>query len=218
METGCIYEARQPVFSIMDEEIIKTVMIKECYSLFTNRRNFRLNGPLNDAVVFAENEDWKRIRSMFGIMKSHSRSLVENLGKTSERGDSADIKEFFGAYSMDVVTSTAFSVDIESLNNPKDPFVSNIKKMLKFNFFNPVFLAVVLFPFITPLLRKMGLAFFPGEVTAFFCASMQKIKPERVAKDHERRADFMQLMIDSQKSENNQDFSLLDSYEEEKCM
>lgn len=47
---------------------------------------------------------------------------------------------FFGAYSMDVVTSTAFSVDIDSLNNPKDPFVSNIKKMLKFDFLNPLFL------------------------------------------------------------------------------
>ncbi len=47
---------------------------------------------------------------------------------------------FFGAYSMDVVTSTAFSVDIDSLNNPKDPFVTNIKKMLKFDFLNPLFL------------------------------------------------------------------------------
>lgn len=47
---------------------------------------------------------------------------------------------FFGPYSMDVVTSTAFSVDIDSVNNPSDPFVSNIKKMLKFDFFNPLFL------------------------------------------------------------------------------
>ena len=37
---------------------------------------------------------------------------------------------------MDVVTSTAFSVDIDSLNNPNEPFVTNIKKMLKFNIFN----------------------------------------------------------------------------------
>lgn len=49
---------------------------------------------------------------------------------------------FFGAYSMDVVTSTAFSVDIDSLNNPKDPFVSNIKKMLKFDLFSPLFLII----------------------------------------------------------------------------
>lgn len=39
---------------------------------------------------------------------------------------------------MDVVTSTAFSVDIDSINHPSDPFVSNIKKMVKFNFLNPL--------------------------------------------------------------------------------
>lgn len=43
---------------------------------------------------------------------------------------------------MDVVTSTAFSVDINSLNNPSDPFVTNIKKMLKFDILNPLFLAI----------------------------------------------------------------------------
>ncbi|KAB5523792.1 hypothetical protein PHYPO_G00156490 [Pangasianodon hypophthalmus] len=209
-----IYDARQPVLCIMDTEIIKTVLIKECYSLFTNRRNFRLNGPLYDALSMAEDEAWKRIRSvlsplftrgrlkeMFGIMKSHSRSLIENLQKTSECGESADIREFFGAYSMDVVTSTAFSIDIDSLNNPKDPFVSNVKKMLKFNFLNPLFLAIGLFPFITPVLEKMNVSIFPTSVTDFFYASLQKIKSERVAKDHKRRVDFMQLMIDSQKSE-----------------
>uniref|UniRef100_A0A8B9GX50 unspecific monooxygenase n=1 Tax=Astyanax mexicanus TaxID=7994 RepID=A0A8B9GX50_ASTMX len=150
-----IYDARQPVLCIMDREILKTILIKECYSLFTNRRNFRLNGPLYDAVSIIEDDDWKRIRSvlspsftsgrlkeMFGIMKTHSHTLVQNLGKTSKRGEAADIKEIFGAYSMDVVTSTAFSVDIDSLNNPDDPFVTNIKKMLKFDFLNPLFVAV----------------------------------------------------------------------------
>lgn len=43
---------------------------------------------------------------------------------------------------MDVVTSTAFSVDIDSINHPSDPFVANIKKMVKFNFLNPLLVFV----------------------------------------------------------------------------
>ncbi len=43
---------------------------------------------------------------------------------------------------MDVVTSTAFSVDIDSINHPSDPFVANIKKMVKFNFLNPLLVIV----------------------------------------------------------------------------
>ncbi|XP_067296556.1 cytochrome P450 3A30-like [Pseudorasbora parva] len=207
-----IYDARQPVLCIMDQSIFKTILIKECYSLFTNRRNFRLNGPLYDAVSIVEDDDWRRIRSvlspsftsgrlkeMFGIMKTHSQILVQNLGKSATRGENVDIKEFFGAYSMDVVTSTAFSVDIDSLNNPKDPFVTNIKKMLKFDFLNPVFLICAIFPFVAPLMEKMDFAFFPTSVTDFFYAALQKIKSERVASDHKKkRVDFLQLMVDSQ--------------------
>ncbi|KAI5091213.1 cytochrome P450, family 3, subfamily A, polypeptide 65 [Silurus meridionalis] len=33
-----IYEARRPILCVLDTDIIKTVLIKECYSLFTNRR------------------------------------------------------------------------------------------------------------------------------------------------------------------------------------
>ncbi|XP_073697752.1 cytochrome P450 3A27-like [Garra rufa] len=206
------YDARQPVLSIMDQSIIKTILIKECYSFFTNRRNLGLNGQLYDAVSIIENNDWRRIRSvlspsftsgrlkeMFGIMKTHSRILVDNLGKAVKRGESVDIKELFGAYSMDVVTSTSFSVDIDSLNNPKDPFVTNIKKMLKFDLLNPVFMITGLFPFLTPVLEKMNVAFFPTSVTDFFYAALQKIKSERVADDHKKkRVDFLQLMVDSQ--------------------
>lgn len=43
---------------------------------------------------------------------------------------------------MDVVASTAFSVDIDSINRPSDPFVANIKKMVKFNFLNPLLVLV----------------------------------------------------------------------------
>lgn len=32
------YDGRQPILSIMDTGMIKTILIKECYSVFTNRR------------------------------------------------------------------------------------------------------------------------------------------------------------------------------------
>lgn len=48
----------------------------------------------------------------------------------------------FGAYSMDVITSTSFSVDVDSLNNPNDPFVLNIRKFLDFSLFNPIIVLI----------------------------------------------------------------------------
>uniref|UniRef100_A0A669AX45 unspecific monooxygenase n=1 Tax=Oreochromis niloticus TaxID=8128 RepID=A0A669AX45_ORENI len=187
-----IFDGRQPVLCITDPAMIKTILIKECYSFFTNRRNFRLNGPLYDAVSIAEDDQWRRIRSvlspsftsgrlkeMFDIMKQHSTVLISSMKKKADKDEPLELKEFFGPYSMDVVTSTAFSVDIDSLNNPSDPFVTNIKKMLKFDLFSPILLAVAFFPFMIPILEKLEFSFFPASVTDFFYTALQKIKIDR---------------------------------------
>ncbi|XP_036968029.1 cytochrome P450 3A40-like isoform X1 [Acanthopagrus latus] len=213
--TWGIFDSRQPVLCITDPAMIKTVLIKECYSLFTNRRNFRLNGPLYDAVTIAEDDQWRRIRSvlspsftsgrlkeMFGIMKHHSATLLTSMKKKADKDEPLELKEFFGPYSMDIVTSTSFSVDIDSLNNPSDPFVTNIKKMLKFDLFNPLILIISFFPFMAPVFEKMEFSFFPKSVTDFFYTALQKIKSNRETSKQKGRVDFLQLMIVSQ---NNKD-------------
>lgn len=212
-KTWGIFDGRQPVLCITDPAMIKTVLIKECYSLFTNRRNFRLNGELYDAVSIAEDDQWRRIRSvlspsftsgrlkeMFDIMKHHSANLISSMKKTADKDEPLELKEFFGPYSMDVVTSTAFSVDIDSLNNPTDPFVANIKKMLKFDLFNPIFLFIAFFPFMAPIFEKLEFSFFPKSVLDFFYAALKKIKANRENTKLKNRVDFLQLMINSQKN------------------
>ncbi|XP_008287345.1 cytochrome P450 3A30-like [Stegastes partitus] len=225
-KTWGIFDGRQPVLCTTDPSMIKAVLIKECYSLFTNRRNFRLNGPLYDAVSIAEDDQWRRLRGilspsftsgrlkeMFDIMKRHTASLIGSMKKKIDKDEPVDLKESFGSFSMDVVTSTSFSVDIDSLNNPSDPFVTNIKKMLKFDLFNPLLILVGFFPFLGPVFEKMELSFFPKSVTDFFYASLQKIKLNRLTSKQASRVDFLQLMIDAQKNNGpsgDQDKSLND--------
>ncbi|EPQ13681.1 Cytochrome P450 3A12 [Myotis brandtii] len=169
------YDGRQPVLAITDLEVIKTVLVKECYSVFTNRR-------------------------MFPIIGQYADVLVSNLRKEAEKGQPITLKDVFGAYSMDVITGTSFGVNIDSLNNPQDPFVENIKKLLKFSFFDPYVLCITLFPFLGPVFEAFNIFMFPKSVTDFFKKSVKRMKENRLQDKQKRRVDFLQVMINSQNS------------------
>ncbi|NWY45556.1 CP3A9 protein, partial [Sylvia atricapilla] len=208
-----IYDGRQPTLAVTDPQIIKSVLVKDCYTTFTNRRRTDLVGVLINAVSLAEDEHWKRLRTvlsptftsgklkeMFPIMKHYGEALVKNVQKQVKEDSSIPVKDIFGSYSMDVVTSTSFGVNIDSMNNPKDPFVREMKKLVKFDFFSPVFLLSFVFPFLIPIMAKMNVNIFPSDAVDFFMRSIAKIKEEREKESHKGRVDFLQLMIESQRS------------------
>ncbi|KAI4884180.1 hypothetical protein NFI96_027844 [Prochilodus magdalenae] len=198
-----LYEAHQPVICVTDKDVLRTVLVKDCYSNFTNRRDIAVNGELYDALVVAQNDDWRRIRSiltpsftsgklkeMFGIMRTHSSTLLRNLKRRTGQGAELEVKEVFGPYTMDVVAGAAFSVDIDSLNNPNDPFVTHAKK-LNLNILSPAMVIAALFPFTVPLLDKLHITLFPPSLTNFFFAVLQKIKADRLNKDHKINRTFI---------------------------
>ncbi|XP_057603482.1 cytochrome P450 3A29 [Hippopotamus amphibius kiboko] len=207
------YEGRQPMLTVTDPDIIKTVLVKECYSVFTNRRSFGPMGIMKNAISLSEDEQWKRIRTllsptftsgklkeMFPIIGQIGNVLVRNLRKEAEKGKPINMKDFFGAYSMDVITGTAFGVNIDSLNNPHDPFVEYSKKILKFNIFDPFFLAILFFPFLTPVFEVLNITLFPKSSVNFFTKSIKRMKESRLKDKQTNRVDLLQLMINSQNS------------------
>ncbi|XP_014652589.1 PREDICTED: cytochrome P450 3A12 isoform X6 [Ceratotherium simum simum] len=207
------YDGKQPVLAITDPDMIKTVLVKECYNAFTNRRSFGPMGFMKKAISLSEDEQWKRIRNllsptftsgklkeMFPIIGQYGNMLVKNLRKEAEKGKPVTLKDILGAYSMDVITSTSFGVNIDSLNNPQDPFVENCKKLLRFDFLDPFILSIMLFPFLNPVFEALNIFLFPKSVTDFFAKSVQRIKESRLKDKEKRRVDFLQLMINSQNS------------------
>ncbi|XP_023564471.1 cytochrome P450 3A8-like [Octodon degus] len=59
-----LYEGRQPVLSIADPDVIKTLLVKEFYSSFTNRRPIRPTILMKNSMNALEDEQWKRVRTL----------------------------------------------------------------------------------------------------------------------------------------------------------
>uniref|UniRef100_A0A8C9T2L3 unspecific monooxygenase n=1 Tax=Scleropages formosus TaxID=113540 RepID=A0A8C9T2L3_SCLFO len=204
-----IFDGRKPLLMITDSNMIKAVMVKECYTYFTNRRDGIMAGPLADGLSLVKDEKWRRIRSVlspiftsgrlkevFPIAIHYADIMMASLKKRNLE-EPVQIKEIVGPYSLDVITSASFSVDIDSINNPNDPFVSNIKKILKFSFYNPLLWIISMAKF---NVLKLGLSLLENSSINFFYKALRKIKDQH-QKDHGSRVDFLQLMIESQISD-----------------
>ncbi|XP_061646382.1 cytochrome P450 3A40-like isoform X5 [Phyllopteryx taeniolatus] len=199
-----LFDGRTPVLLVTDPEIIKAVMVKDCYTVFTNRRDTLVVGALADAITSVKDERWKRIRSslspcftsgklkqVFSLVTRSTERLVESLAK-KDLSEPVDIKQFFGPYSLDVVTSASFSVDTDSINHPDEPIVLHLKKILNFKFWPIVLL--LLFPFFSKLCRFLNLDFMPKASAEFFFNIIKRFKDQHQA-EQSSHADFLQVMI-----------------------
>ncbi|XP_046571699.1 cytochrome P450 3A24-like [Haliotis rubra] len=204
-----IFEGSYPMMFITDINIMKEVLIKK-FNCFINRRAFEgVNDyPLNYAMTTIRNDHWKHVRSllsptfssgklkkMVGLLNKTSDTLVQHFKVKAESGEEFEVKELTGAYTMDTICSTAFGIDIDSMNDPNNAFVRGAKA-----FFNPKIWLIILiffFPFLVPLLKLFNISIWPKSLTCFFVkVTDDAIKQRRSSS--QKSNDLLQMMIDAE--------------------
>uniref|UniRef100_A0A3B1JWT7 Cytochrome P450 3A n=1 Tax=Astyanax mexicanus TaxID=7994 RepID=A0A3B1JWT7_ASTMX len=201
-----IYDGRLPILMVLDPEMIKSIMVKDCYSVFTNRR---MIGPFSDRLTVVKDEKWKRIRGSLSpfftsgrLKEKYGDRFIENLKKRSP-DDPVQIKDVFAPFSMDVVASASFSVDIDSINNPDEPFAAHFKNIFNFSFFSPLLLILTLFPSAAGLLGKVGFKTFSKSDLEFFYTSLKKLKEQHNNMNHVSIQKYLYLIYTDVKYNHN---------------
>ncbi|XP_067675608.1 cytochrome P450 3A29-like [Haliotis asinina] len=215
-----IFVGRTPAYVITDLEILKEIMVKS-FDNFRNRRIISLPYPVNLALGFLEDDAWKRVRStitptftavklrrMFGAINDCARTLTTNFSKVMGNNAGVNVKECFGAFSMDVICRTAFGIKVDSQTDFNHPFVVHAKKI-----FRPPKLALALrvlsaaVPALEPVFNKLGLGIFPPASAAFFeTITGEMMKQRRIDKTHHQEGtDFLQMLMDGSTEEEEDD-------------
>ncbi|XP_061767242.1 cytochrome P450 3A40-like [Nerophis ophidion] len=199
-----MFDGRVPMIMVADPEIIKAVLVKECYTAFTNRREAMVLGTLSEAITNVKDEKWKRIRSslspcftsgrlkqVFPLVARLADRLVESLGK-KDLSQAVDIKQFVGSYSLDVITGASFGVEADSINNPDSIIATHLKGILNFKFWKVLIL--MLFPFTKYVLNLLKFDLIPKHHVDFFFNIIKRFKDEH-QNDQSSSEDFLQVMI-----------------------
>ncbi|XP_020495450.2 thromboxane-A synthase [Labrus bergylta] len=205
------YLGRRPVVVIADPDMLRQVMVRE-FSTFPNRMSFRFaTKPMTDCLLMLRDERWKRVRSiltpsfsaakmkeMVPLINTAIDALTNNLNVHAESGEAFDIHKCFGCFTMDVIASVAFATQVDSQNNPDDPFVSHAQMFFTFSFFRPIMMFFIAFPFIAAPLAGLIPNKRRDKMNNFFINCIQRIIEQREEQPPEqRRRDFLQLMLDA---------------------
>ncbi|UXI22219.1 carboxypeptidase D [Sarcoptes scabiei] len=204
-----IFRGMQPALMIGEPKLIKRILVKD----FPNFRNrcglFASDSFRRLNLIQAENERWRRIRSILSPVFTTSKlkktepliskciiSLIEDLKGKAKQKQSFDLYEEIGNFTMNVIASCAFATDINAHTESDNIFVRNAKELFDFD------LIRISITFIVPQklhewLNWMRVPFFHMKTQEFF-KNLSFFLIEQRRNDPENQPnDILQLMINA---------------------
>ncbi|XP_032682973.1 cytochrome P450 9e2-like [Odontomachus brunneus] len=204
-----------PLILIRDPEVIRDVMVKD-FEHFPDHRSFANEDidPLFGKNVFSlRGNRWKEMRNtlspsftaskmkaMFELVSKCSREFSEYLADHPEDCSSIETKEIFRRYTTDVIATSAFGINVNSMKDRDNEFftrgVDSTRQFGGFLFL----LKFILFRMSPRLMKALGMNFFSPATSQFF----KKIVAETIKIREEQgiiRPDMIHLLMQARNKE-----------------
>ncbi|CAK9800911.1 Cytochrome P450 6k1 [Anthophora plagiata] len=200
------FRVRSPVLILRDPDLIKNVCVKN-FACFSNR-GIPVNSqdPLSAHLFNLEGKKWKSLRSkltpafssgklkrMFYLLAECGEEFEKLIDASSETDRPFEIRELAAKFTIDVIGSCAFGIQINALTDEESEFHKAAKKFSK-----PSYKATLwrmLRTAMPKLYKFLGVQVIDPGVTKFFkdvVLHMINQREERGIKRH----DFMDLLIE----------------------
>ncbi|XP_064626737.1 cytochrome P450 3A11-like [Lineus longissimus] len=225
------FEGVTPVLVTSDLEIIKHVFITD-FKHFMARKPFPF-GPDPESknfsnVFLAHGQMWKRYRSFMSPMLSTTKlkattplitkacdTMMDILEEKSKEVKPFDVLPYYQGLTMDVISSTAFGLEIEAQKDPENEFLVNTKALFKHHNFRrepryrqALVLMAIMFPSVGSFLFKLFAYLFMLGIIKFEAFQLgerleEVIQERRQCKERgeECPKDFLQYMLDAEVDE-----------------
>jgi cytochrome P450 family 6 len=207
-----LYFLNQTQLAITDPELVKDVLTRN-FDHF-HERFMHINekdDPLMANLFALGGQEWKNIRvkltptftsgkmkMMFPLVSSSADRMINYLKPFAEKNEPLELKEVFSSFTIEVIASVAFGLEIECLGKSENKF-----KEIANSIFNPKFFDMLraIFIYVYPKLAMFfSMSFTPKKSADFFMGMIRDTMEYREKNNFERN-DFIQLLINLKKNE-----------------
>ncbi|CAH1178924.1 unnamed protein product [Phaedon cochleariae] len=207
--SGC-YQFNSPALVLRDPDLIKEITIKK-FDHFTDRRTYIPDDvdPLWGKNLFSlRGAHWRNMRStlspaftsskmkgIFILMENCAENFVNHFMADDKQLIVLETKDTFTRFCNDVIATTAFGVEVDSLKYPDNEFYAMGKRATNFTSLKSMmkFLGYLVAP---KLYRALKIKFFDDNVSNFF----RTLIDETIALREEQnvsRPDIIQLLMEA---------------------
>ncbi|KAL7302463.1 hypothetical protein TKK_0005111 [Trichogramma kaykai] len=176
-----MFDFRNPTIVVKDPELLKDIFVKN-FDHFTDHVAFvseEMDPIVGKNLFSLKGQRWRelrntlspsfttsRMKAMFELIVECSNHFTDYFVQHPELAEEFEAKSAFTRYTSDVIATSAFGIEVNSMKNPDNEFFKNGQS---FTSFPVTWIIKILFMTILPkLMRQTGATFLPKSTDLFF--------------------------------------------------